>query len=128
MRIILDTHALIWWFLDSQRLTRLAYQSIFENTNAVYVSAASVWEIATKYRIGKLPDAQQLVLDMQAYMASQNFVELPLTHADALRAGLLSGPVRDPFDRMLIAQALGNDMILVSNETLFDQYGVRRLW
>ena len=128
MQIILDTHALMWWFLDSQRLTRLAHQSIYQNTNAVYVSAASVWEIATKYRIGKLPEAEQLVLDMQSYMASQNFVELPVTNADALRAGLLPGPVRDPFDRMLIAQAIGNDMMLVSNETLFDQYGVRRLW
>ena len=118
----------MWWFLDSQRLTRLAHQSIYENTNDVYVSAASVWEIATKYRIGKLPEAKQLVLDMQSYMASQNFVELPVTNADALRAGLLPGPVRDPFDRMLIAQAIGNDMMLVSNETLFDQYGVRRLW
>ena len=128
MQVVLDTHALLWWFLDSQRLTRLAYQEITKGTNGVHVSAASIWEISTKYYVGKLPEAKELLLDIQGYMASQNFVELPVTISDAIRAGSLPGPHRDPFDRMLIAQAISNDLVLISNETLFDRYGVRRLW
>ena len=128
MQVVLDTHALLWWFLDSQRLTRLAYQEITKGTNGVHVSAASIWEISTKYYVGKLPAAKELLLDIQGYMASQNFVELPVTISDAIRAGSLPGPHRDPFDRMLIAQAISNDLVLISNETLFDRYGVRRLW
>ncbi len=128
MQVVLDTHALLWWFLDSQRLTRLAYQEITKGTNGVHVSAASIWEISTKYYVGQLPEAKELLLDIQGYMASQNFVELPVTISDAIRAGSLPGPHRDPFDRMLIAQAISNDLVLISNETLFDRYGVRRLW
>ena len=128
VQVVLDTHALLWWFLDSQRLTRLAYQEITKGTNGVHVSAASIWEISTKYYVGQLPEAKELLLDIQGYMASQNFVELPVTISDAIRAGSLPGPHRDPFDRMLIAQAISNDLVLISNETLFDRYGVRRLW
>ena len=128
MQVVLDTHALLWWFLDSQRLTRLAYQEITKGTNGVHVSAASIWEISTKYYVGQLPEAKELLLDIQGYMASQNFVELPVTISDAIRAGSLPGPHRDPFDRMLIAQAISNDLVLISNETLFDRYGVRRIW
>ena len=128
MQVVLDTHALLWWFLDSQRLTRLAYQEITKGTNGVHVSAASIWEISTKYYVGQLPEAKELLHDIQGYMASQNFVELPVTISDAIRAGSLPGPHRDPFDRMLIAQAISNDLVLISNETLFDRYGVRRLW
>ena len=92
------------------------------------VSAASVWEIATKHRIGKLPDAEALTLDITGAIAGQNFAELPITVEDAARAGALPGPHRDPFDRMLIAQALARNLVLISNESLFDRYGVRRLW
>lgn len=97
-------------------------------SNEVYVSAATAWEIATKHRLGKLPEADELAIDIQRYMASQNFLELPVTISDAQRAGSLPGHHRDPFDRMLIAQAMAEDLVLVSNETLFDRYGVRRLW
>ena len=93
------------------------------------ISAASAWEIATKHRIGKLPDAEALALDIPGAIAcQQKFEELPVTVADGVRAGALPGPLRDPFDRMLIAQALAHDLVVVSNERLFDRYGVRRLW
>ena len=92
------------------------------------ISAATAWEIATKFRLGKLPEAQELVADIPGYMAKQTFIELPITLEHALRAGSLPGPIRDPFDRILIAQAIIDDLVLVSNESAFDNYGVRRLW
>ncbi len=92
------------------------------------MSAATAWEIATKHRLGKLQDAEALALDIPGAIVRQKFEELPVTVGDGVRAGELPGPLRDPFDRMLIAQALAHDLIVVSNETLFDRYGVRRLW
>jgi PIN domain nuclease of toxin-antitoxin system len=94
----------------------------------VLVSAASAWEITTKHRSGKLPGAADVAADVRGSIAGQGFEELAITLADAERAGRLPGPHRDPFDRMLIAQALARDLPLVSNETLFDGYGVTRLW
>ncbi len=128
MRLLLDTHAFFWWFSGSSRLSLPARQAIADDGNDVMVSAASAWEIATKHRIGKLPDADALALDMTGAIAGQDFEELPITVEDAARAGSLPGSLRDPFDRMLIAQALAHDLVLISMETLFDRYGVRRLW
>ena len=128
MRLLLDTHAFFWWFSGSSRLSRPARQAIGDEDNEVMVSAASAWEIATKHRLGKLPDAEALALDIPGAIAGQNFEELPITVEHAVRAGALPGPHRDPFDRMLIAQALSGNLVLVSIESLFDSYGVRRLW
>ena len=89
---------------------------------------AAAWEIATKHRLGKLPGAEALARDVAGTIANQGFEELTITVDDAVRAGTLPGPHRDPFDRILIAQALSRNLVLVSIETLFDQYGVRRLW
>ena len=128
MRLLLDTHAFFWWLSGSSRLSLPARQAIGDEDNEVVVSAASAWEIATKHRIGKLPDAEELALDIPGAIAGQNFEELPITVEHAVRAGALPGPHRDPFDRMLIAQALSGNLVLVSIESLFDSYGVRRLW
>lgn len=128
MRLLLDTHAFFWWLSGSKRLSLPARQAIGDEDNEVIVSAASAWEIATKHRIGKLPDAEALALDIPGAIAGQNFEELPITVEHAVRAGALPGPHRDPFDRMLIAQALSDNLVLVSIEPLFDSYGVRRLW
>ena len=128
MRLLLDTHAFFWWLSGSRRLSLPARQAIGDEDNEVMVSAASAWEIATKHRIGKLPDADALALDIPGAIAGQNFEELPITVEHAVRAGSLPGPHRDPFDRMLIAQALSGNLVLVSIESLFDRYGVRRLW
>ena len=128
MRLLLDTHAFIWWFSGSSRLSLPARQELEDDGNDVMVSAAAAWEIATKHRLGKLPDAEALALDITGAIAGQNFEELPITVEDAARAGALPGPHRDPFDRMLIAQALARNLVLISSESLFDRYGVRRLW
>ncbi len=99
-----------------------------EDDNEVFISAVSAWEISTKYRIGKLPAAAIFAADVVGAAASQGFGELPINLHHGQLAGSLPGPHRDPFDRMLAAQALLADLMLVSNETVFDRYGVRRLW
>ena len=128
MRLLLDTHTFIWWFAGNARLSASARQAIADEDNDVLISAASAWEIATKYRARRLPDAEGLAEDITGHIADENFEGLPITVLDAARAGALQGPLRDPFDRMLIAQALGRNLVLISIETLFDQYGIRRLW
>ena len=128
MRLLLDTHTFIWWFAGNERLSASARQAIADGDNDILISAASAWEIATKYRARRLPDAEGLAKDITGHIADENFEGLPITVLDAARAGALQGPLRDPFDRMLIAQALGRNLVLISIETLFDQYGIRRLW
>ena len=132
MRLLLDTHALLWWLAGDARLSSAARVAIETPASAVLVSAASAWEIATKHRIGKLPGAAAVAHDLGDCIAQQGFTALPISFADATRASGLAGSphqrLGDPFDRMLIAQALGADLTLVSNEALFDGYGVRRLW
>ncbi len=128
MRVLLDTHALLWWLADSVQLSRTAYSMISDESNDISVSAASAWEIATKHRLGKLPEAEATALDLAGAIAQQGFEELAISVADAERAGHLPGPHRDPFDRMLIAQALEREMMVVSLDSAFDAYGVNRVW
>lgn len=127
MRLLLDTHTLLWWVSDHPALSAAADHALNDPTHEVYVSAASAWEVATKARLGKL-QAGPLAHDFVGEVARQGFSPLPVTLDHGQRAGNLPGPHRDPFDRMLIAQAHAEDLVLVSNETLFDTYGVRRLW
>lgn len=128
MEAILDTHAFLWWLAEDTKLSEPARKFIGKEENVIYLSAASAWEITTKVRIRKLPGAAEVASDFVACMASQGFSELPISLADGARAGSLPGPHRDPFDRMLIAQALAHDIPLISNEEVFDGYGIKRLW
>ncbi|HYC65934.1 MAG TPA: type II toxin-antitoxin system VapC family toxin [Reyranellaceae bacterium] len=128
MRLLLDTHAFLWWLAGEAALTRKARMTIAAEDTEVFVSAVSAWEIATKFRLGKLPEAAPVATDIAAAVAAEGFSELALSLAHAARAGSLSGQHRDPFDRMLIAQAMLDDFTLVSNERAFDMYGVKRLW
>ena len=128
MRLLLDTHALLWWVTDDRRLSQAARRAIADDGNDVLVSAASAWEIATKHRIGKFPEAESLAGNIVGVVADQGFEALSVTVEDAARAGVLPGPLRDPFDRMLIAQALSRDLVVISNESIFDRYDVRRVW
>jgi hypothetical protein len=125
---LLDTHALIWWLAGDEALSHRARDAIADETNAVAVSAASAMEVATKFRLGKLPDAALLAQDFEAVIAEQGFDELPISVHHARLAGEMNIAHKDPFDRLLIAQALAEDMVLVSNEALFDAFSVKRLW
>lgn len=128
MHLLLDTHALILWMSDNAALPKSARAAILDQRNTIFVSAASAWEMATKVRLGRLPVASEILRDFHEYMIQSRFESLSITTAHGLKAGHLPGPQMDPFDRMLIAQAQMEDLMIVSNETTFDSYGVRRIW
>jgi PIN domain nuclease of toxin-antitoxin system len=128
LELLLDTHALIWWLAGDARLPGHARNAIDENRARVFVSAASAWEIATKVRIGKLPGAAAIATDIPSVILKEGFKPLAVTVEHGQRAGGLPGPLRDPFDRMLIAQGMLENLHLVSIERAFDAYGVARLW
>lgn len=128
LRLLLDTHALIWWLAGDETLSRRAREAIGDEANSVAVSAASAMEVATRFRLGKLPNAALLAQAFEATIADQGFAELAITVRHARAAGELNIAHKDPFDRLLIAQAHAEDMTLVSNETLFDGFAVKRIW
>ncbi len=128
MRLLLDTHALLWSFNADPSLSTEARRVIEDTNNEIYVSAASAWEIATKVRLGKLPTGYDLILDLNRYLARLGFENLSVSIGHAVRAGMLPGDHRDPFDRMLIAQSQSEDLPIVSNDRIFDHYHVQRIW
>lgn len=128
MRLLLDTHALLWWLDDNPRLSTAARNAIAERANVIFASAVSAYEISYKFLSGRLPDAARVAQNFDGVMEDEGFATLALASMHAQAAGLLDIPHRDPFDRMLIAQAQIEGLTLVSNESLFDKFGVRRLW
>ncbi len=128
MRLLIDTHALLWWLNDEPSLSPAARKAMAESSNVLLVSAASAWEIATKVRLGKLPTAEELAADFQGFMLREGFTILDITANHATRAGLLPGPHKDPFDRMLISQAQAESVPIITSERVFEAYGVRRIW
>jgi PIN domain nuclease of toxin-antitoxin system len=128
VRLLLDTHALLWWLDGDRRLSGRARRAIGDESNHVFVSAASAWELSTKARLGKLPAAGAVAADVAACIADQGFQGLDVTVLHGQRAGELAGPHRDPFDRLLAAQALTEGLTVVSADEVFDAYSVRRFW
>ncbi|MGH6887687.1 MAG: type II toxin-antitoxin system VapC family toxin [Rhizomicrobium sp.] len=128
MRMLLDTHAFLWWLAGDSALSAPVRKAIGDESNGIFVSAASAWEIATKFRLGKLPGAAAIMPDIDGAIMDQGFTALPIGVRHGLTAGALPGPHRDPFDRMLIAQAMIENLVLITNERTFDSYGVARLW
>ncbi|MCU0226979.1 MAG: type II toxin-antitoxin system VapC family toxin [Bryobacterales bacterium] len=128
MQFPLNTHIRPWRLADAPLLSKPARAALTKTDNGVLVSAASAWEISTKFRLGKLSTGADLVEDVEGCLEREGFPLLPITTAHAVWAGLLPGAHRDPFGRMLIAQALDLNVALVSKEAVFDRYGVRRIW
>jgi PIN domain nuclease of toxin-antitoxin system len=129
MNVLLDTQALILAAHAPTQLSASARRAIHAPTAMVYVSAASAWEIATKVRLGKLPEAQDLEERFHELVVNRaGYTLLSITVDDALRAGRLAGAHKDPFDRMIAAQALTLDIPVVSIDTQLDSFGVRRIW
>ena len=128
MRLLLDTHALLWWLDGDQKLVKKPRKLIADESNEILISAASAWEISTKVRIGKLPGAVEVANSLSQIIASQGFTPLPIEIQHAQRAGALPGPHRDPFDRMLIAQSELENVPLISNDQIFDTYKAIRIW
>jgi PIN domain nuclease of toxin-antitoxin system len=123
MTLLLDTHVLLWWLDDPGHLSRPARRAIQDGTNPVYVSAAVAWEIAIKKALGKL-DAPD---DLEAVIDANRFLPLPITIAHALAVQSLPNHHRDPFDRMLIAQALHEGFRLVSRDSEIAKYAVPQI-
>lgn len=128
MRLLLDTHALIWALNEDARLSRPARDAIADPANEVLVSAASAMEVTTKHRLGKLDEAGALATDFATVIRAADYQPLPVTVRHAAQAGALPFAHKDPFDRLLIAQARVEGVPLVSNERLFDAFGVERIW
>ncbi len=127
MRALLDTQALLWWFRDDSALSPKARRVIAKADNELLVSAAAAWEIAIKNKSGKLA-AQGLLDRFEDQLMEEGFLELPITLDHAVRAGSLVEHHKDPFDRMLVAQAQAENLPIISNDPVFDSYGVRRIW
>lgn len=127
MKLLLDTHALLWWWLDDPQLSVAAREAIASPANTVLVSSASSWEIATKQRGGKLglPQATERFSEL---VAADGFVVLPISVAHALRAGSHPAAHRDPFDRMLAAQAEIEAACLVTNDPAMAAFSCVTLW
>ncbi|HVC51560.1 MAG TPA: type II toxin-antitoxin system VapC family toxin [Stellaceae bacterium] len=128
MRLLLDSHVLVWWLAGDEALSATAREAIGNPDNTVFVSAATAWEIATKHRLGRMPQAAFLTADAAGIIAEQGFDELPVSIRHGQVAGSLPAVHADPFDRMLAAQALVGDLAIVSDAAIFDDYGVTRLW
>ncbi len=128
MKVLLDTCALIWCALDPTQLSPAARTVLTPVDTEAYVSAASAWEIATKSRLGKLPGADAFAADIVSIVRQLGFIQLNITMDHSQRAGSLPGAHKDPFDRMLIAQAQAENLAIVSSDTIFDEYHIRRIW
>lgn len=128
MRLLVDTHVLLWWLTDDPRLPSGTRGLIADPANEVMVSAASAWEVATKHRLGKLPEAAEVAMTFSDLIARAGMTPLPIAIAHALRAAQLEGHHRDPFDRMLIAQGQIEEVPIVTADPAFSRYDVRLLW
>ncbi|MBT9368336.1 type II toxin-antitoxin system VapC family toxin [Rhizobium sp. CSW-27] len=128
MKYLLDTHTLLWWLADSPQLSPAAIRLIEDNDNDIYVSAASAWEVTTKWVRGKLPSAVLLLPDFAAVVTEEGFLELPVTSVHMVRSCLLPGVHRDPFDRIIAAQAIQEGMGLISTDEKIAEFGIVLHW
>ena len=128
MRVLLDTHALLWWWTDDARLSAAARRAIAEPHNEVFVSAATVWEIRTKQRLCKLPLIPDLSVHFGELLQNSRFKALDIGWRHGLVAGGYSADHRDPFDRMLAAQSAIESLPLVTRDSVFASFGNPCLW
>jgi PIN domain nuclease of toxin-antitoxin system len=128
VRLLLDTHALLWWLFDDPKLSSAARSAIANPQNKIVVSAASAWEITTKHRLGRLPEAGDVPDRLPHYLNRARFAVLNISLEHAMAAGALPGPHKDPFDRMLTAQARIEDLTMATTDRVFRDYGVAVIW
>jgi PIN domain nuclease of toxin-antitoxin system len=128
MKLLVDTHTLFWVTMDTARLSPVAKHALNDEANDVFVSVASAWEIAIKVGLGKWADARDLLIEFETYVELSGFDILPISIEHARKAGLLSSTHRDPFDRLLIAQAMAEQLALVSSDTKIVGMGADVIW
>lgn len=128
MKLLLDTHVFLWAVMEPRLLSAKIRRLLEDPATGIVVSAASAWEIATKFRLGKLPGAAAIVADYAAAIRGMQAQRLAIRDNHALRAGSLRQAHRDPFDRLLVAQAEIEELVLVSKDRALRQFGVTLLW
>lgn len=128
MKLLLDTHALYWWMIEDKRLSSRARKAIGARASRIFVSPASAYELAYKHREGMLPKAAALVRNFDAELAEEGFAHLPITMEHGRRAGELADEHGDPFDRVLAAQAIIEDMPIVSSDEKLGALGAKLVW
>ena len=128
MAFLLDTHALLWWLAEPERLSPVVHATLADPDQPVFISAASAWEIATQHRLGRLPTAEVLLQDGWLLMERQGFQPLPVSWSHGLRAGSYPMPHRDPFDRLLAAQAEIEQLILITLDPALAPFPCQTLW
>ena len=128
MRLLLDTHAFLWWVADNDKLSRKARAAITESANECFLSVVSAWEMAIKSSVGKLKLPVPLDRFVPAQLVANGFVQLPIEFRHVAKVATLTFHHRDPFDRLLIAQAIEEKMHIVSADATFKRYGVKRIW
>jgi PIN domain nuclease of toxin-antitoxin system len=128
LSVLLDTHALIWWLNSSNRLSETAKTAIEDNFEQRFASSVSVWEIATKARTGKIDIGFIVGGSLVKLILGSGFQPLPLSLEHGDLAGSMPGNHKDPFDRMLAAQSLIEDIPLVTRDPAIKQFGVRTIW
>ena len=126
--VLLDTHIVLWWFVAPAKLSREALETITDDTADVYVSVASAWEIATKVRLGKLPEAVILEAGFGEALDADNFMALPVAMKHGLLAGRLPGDHGDPFDRMLAAQSILEGLPIITRDPAIRKFGAKTIW
>jgi PIN domain nuclease of toxin-antitoxin system len=125
--VLLDTHALLWWWKMPERLSAAARRTIENQSNAILISAAVAWEVGIKTKTGRI-NFEGYLATWSDLVAADGFSELPILSEHGIRAGLLPLHHKDPFDRILAAQAQAYASPIVSVDSIFDHYGVRRIW
>jgi PIN domain nuclease of toxin-antitoxin system len=118
---LIDTHILLWWIFNDPQLNTHCRDIITNPDHQILVSSASAWEIATKHRIGKLPEAAPIVADYPGILQQLNFIDLPITSHHAIHAGSIAIDHRDPFDRMIMAQADLENLPIITYDSAFKQ-------
>ena len=125
---LLDSHALLWWWFDPDRLSTAVRELLIDPSTPVLVSAASVWEISLKHHQGRLPELSGAITDLPGLLQADGFEALPISLAHGLRAGGYSQPHRDPFDRMLAAQSELDRLVLLTADPQLSTFPCRTLW
>jgi PIN domain nuclease of toxin-antitoxin system len=125
---LLDSHALVWWWFDPDRLSTAVRELLTNPAMPVLVSAATVWELSLKHHQGKLPELSGAIADLPGLLQADGFEALPISLAHGLRAGAYSQPHRDPFDRMLAAQAELDRLVLLSADPQLSTFPCQILW
>lgn len=128
MRYLLDTHTLVWWWTEQNSLSKIALQTIISPYSQIFVSPINLWEMSIKYHKGKWDEAKLLIRDFERLAIRNEFSLLPITLQHARIAGSFLQTHADPFDRMLIAQVISENLILISKDSKLTEFDVNLLW